>query len=139
MNGIYFSYKIVDQVENWEEALYLAAKDALHDKVINALYLKDVVDTVDQVKTLLVINEHTILLHAEPSEYVRKDMLTYLNVKKGVPFFDKTIHHFFLFGAQTPNDHLRLLKWITRFTMEARTDETLYQYKRLKSYFSDAL
>lgn len=139
MNGIYFSYKLVDHVDNWEEALYLAAKDALNDKVINALYLKDVVDTVEKVKTLLVVNENTILLHAEPSEYVRKDCLGYLNVKKGVTFFDKTVHHFFLFGAQTPNDHLRLLKWITRFTMEASTDESLYQNKRLKAYFKENL
>ncbi|MFP4286666.1 MAG: PTS sugar transporter subunit IIA [Candidatus Izemoplasmataceae bacterium] len=139
MNGIYFSYKLLDRVENWEEALYKTAKDALNDKVINALYLKDVVDTVNQAKTLLVINENTILFHAAPSEYVRKDCLAYLSIKEGVKFFDKTIHHVFLFGAQTPNEHIKLLKWITKFTLEALTSPSMYECKHLKAYFKEKL
>jgi mannitol/fructose-specific phosphotransferase system IIA component (Ntr-type) len=139
MNGIYYSYKVEKALSNWEEALYIAAKDALHDKVISALYLKDVVDTVSELKSLLVINNDTVLLHARPSEYVRKDFLAYLEIKESVPFFDKSINHVFLFGAQTQGDHVKLLKWITRFTMEAATDKTLYTCKSLKDYFKEHL
>ncbi|MFH5881124.1 MAG: PTS sugar transporter subunit IIA [Candidatus Izemoplasmataceae bacterium] len=138
MNGMYFSYKEIDKVENWEEALYKAAADALHSKVITALYLKEVVDVVEQAKTMLVINDDTVLLHAEPSENVRKDCLCYLKLDESVGFFNKKVKHVFLFGARTPDYHLKLLKWITKFTMEASTSHKLYERDLIHGYFTKA-
>lgn len=135
---MYFSYKEYDRVENWEEALYKAASDALHSKVINALYLKEVVDVVEQAKTMLVINDDTVLLHAEPSEHVRKDCLCYLKLDESVGFFNKQVKHVFLFGARTADYHLKLLKWITKFTMEASTSKNLYNREIFHGYFSKA-
>ncbi len=135
MENMHFSHRQLDSGDSWETVLYETGQEAYAAKMINALYLKDVVEVVNIHEDKLVINEDTVLWHATPSEHVRKNVICYTEVKKPFPYFKKRIKHAFLFGAQTYHDHITLLKTITKFTLEANTNKKLYDPKLMREWF----
>lgn len=137
MEHIHFSHRQLDSGDSWETILYETGQDAFASKVINALYLKDVVDVVNQYEDKLVINDDTVLWHATPSEHVRKNVICYMSVKQPFQYFRKKIKHAFLFGAQTYDDHLTLLKTITRFTLEASINPELYHPRKMRAWLKE--
>lgn len=139
MRDYYFSYQTKRSIDTWETALYEAASDALHRKVMSAIYLKDIVDAVLESKTVFVMNDQVVLFHARPSEHVRKEFIAYMHVNNGVGYFDKTLHHVFVFGARDEALHIVLLKTLTRFVMEASTDDKLYRQDRMRSALKQSL
>lgn len=136
---LFMSHHTVETVENWETALYKVASDALYAKAIGALYLKEVVDTVQTAQAMLVLNDDTILFHARPSEAVRQSTISYLHVAQGVGYFNKTLRHVFLFAAQTDHHHLIMLKHLTRLVFEQTTNPSLYEPDNMREYLHRAL
>lgn len=132
MRDYYFSHQTKRTIDTWESALYEAASDALYRKVMQAIYLKEIVDAVLEAKTVFVMNEQVVLFHARPSEHVHKEFIAYMHVKEGVGYFDKTLHHIFVFGARDEALHIALLKTLTRFVMEASVDKSLYRQDRMR-------
>lgn len=135
-NRLFIAHQTVETIENWETALYQVASEALRAKALGALYLKEVVDTVQTAQAMLVLNDDTILFHARPSESVRQATISYLHVKNGVPYFNKTLHHVFLFAAQTDQEHLDMLKVLSRLVFEQTTNHTLYRSDAMRQYLS---
>lgn len=128
-------FKTVEQLLSWEEALYKATSQLIEKKVLSANYLKDIVEEVNRSGAYMAITHDTVLFHARPSDYIFKEFISYLKVDEGITYFDKTIHHVFVFGARTPDYHQILLRQISMFITETKSDPSLLELNTMTQWF----
>ncbi|MBV7389628.1 BglG family transcription antiterminator [Enterococcus sp. ALS3] len=74
---------IIDQVEDYKEAMVLAGKPLLLDGSVTENYIQSVIDTHDFDDPYTILGEDVAIPHALPSEGVQKIGISLLIVRKG--------------------------------------------------------
>lgn len=74
---------IIDQVEDYKEAMALAGKPLLLDGSVTENYIQSVIDTHDFDDPYTILGEDVAIPHALPSEGVQKIGISLLIVRKG--------------------------------------------------------
>ena len=78
--------QIVNEVEDWEEAIRLASKPLIKKKAIEPRYLSKMIEAVHQFGTYMVLVEGTAFVHAGPEDGINYNCTAILVVKKPFKF-----------------------------------------------------
>lgn len=103
---------IIDSIENWENAVKLAAKPLLADKSINENYVRAMISNIKKFGAYIVINDVIALAHSRPEDGAMKDCLSLLKINEGVSFdenLDEKVYLIFVLGAVSNSSHMGLL------------------------------
>lgn len=103
---------IIDSIENWENAIRLAAKPLLLDNSITENYVRSMVNNVKKFGTYIVINDTIALAHSRPEDGVSKNCLSLLKINEGVVFDENLgdkVYLIFVLGAVSNRSHIDIL------------------------------
>lgn len=103
---------IIDKIENWENAIKLAAKPLILDNSITENYVRAMINNVKKFGAYIVINDTIALAHSRPEDGVAKDCLSLLKINDGVAFdesLNEKVYLVFVLGAVTNKSHIDVL------------------------------
>lgn len=103
---------IIDKIENWENAIRLAAKPLILDNSITENYVRAMINNVKKFGAYIVINDTIALAHSRPEDGVTKDCLSLLKINDGVIFdenLSEKVYLIFVLGAVTNKSHIDVL------------------------------
>ena len=103
---------IIDKIENWENAIRLAAKPLLLDKSVSENYVRAMINNVKKFGAYIVINDVIALAHSRPEDGVTRNCLSLLKINEGVVFdkaFDDKVYLIFVLGAVDNSSHMNVL------------------------------
>ncbi len=103
---------IVDKIENWENAIKLAAKPLLLDNSITENYVRAMVNNVKKFGAYIVINDVLALAHSRPEDGVNRNCLSLLKINEGVVFDEalgSRVYLIFVLGAVNNSSHMDIL------------------------------
>lgn len=103
---------IVDKIENWENAIKLAAKPLLLDNSITENYVRAMVNNVKKFGAYIVINDVLALAHSRPEDGVNRNCLSLLKINEGVVFDEalgSKVYLIFVLGAVNNSSHMDIL------------------------------
>ncbi len=99
--------KIVDSIDNWEDAIKIGAEPLLNKGNIKAEYIQAMIDSVHKNGPYMVLVDHIAMPHARPEMGVVKTGMSFLKVKNGVDFHqtDEKVYLFFTLAAENADGH----------------------------------
>ena len=103
---------VVDKIENWENAVKLAAKPLLLDNSITENYVRSMVNNVKKFGAYIVINDVIALAHSRPEDGVNRNCLSLLKINEGIVFdeaLDNKVYLIFVLGAVDNRSHMSIL------------------------------
>lgn len=103
---------VIDKIENWENAIKLAAKPLLLDNSITENYVRAMVNNVKKFGAYIVINDVLALAHSRPEDGVNRNCLSLLKVNEGVVFdeaLESRVYLIFVLGAVNNSSHMDIL------------------------------
>ena len=103
---------IIDSIENWENAIRLAAKPLLLDNSITENYVRSMVNNVKKFGAYIVINDTIALAHSRPEDGVSRNCLSLLKINEGVVFDENLgdkVYLIFVLGAVSNRSHIDIL------------------------------
>ncbi len=103
---------IIDKIENWENAIKLAAKPLILDNSITENYIRAMINNIKKFGAYIVINDTIALAHSRPEDGVIKDCLSLLKINDGVIFdenLSEKVYLIFVLGAVTNKSHIDIL------------------------------
>lgn len=105
---------IVDRVQNWEEAVRVAAKPLTADMLVTPHYVDAMINNIKKFGTYIVVAPKVAMPHSRPEDGVNKNCLALLKINEGVFFGDEAdedekVYLVFVLGAVDSNSHIETL------------------------------
>ena len=99
--------QVVESIEDWQEALKIAAKPLLDAKNIEPRYIDSIIENVKKNGPYIVLTDGVAMPHSRPEAGVIKEGMSLLKVKNGVDFYqtEKKVYLFFTLAAKDSNSH----------------------------------
>lgn len=119
---------IIDKIENWENAIRLAAKPLLLDNSITENYVRAMINNVKKFGAYIVINDVIALAHSRPEDGVTRNCLSLLKINEGVVFdetLDEKVYLVFVLGAVDNSSHMDILLKLMEIIDDAEFIEKL--------------
>ncbi len=99
----------VKKVNDWREAIRLAAKPLLEDGSIEKLYIDDMIKSLNEHGPYIVLADRFALPHASSKKGVNKLSMSLLVVEEEVDLLGKPVNIFMVLAAIDNNSHIRAL------------------------------
>lgn len=116
--------QVVDKVDSWRDAIRLAAKPLVDNKLVEVSYVDAMVSNVEKFGDYILIEENIALPHSRPEHGVNENCLALLKVTEGVTFDSgEKAYLFFALGAKDSDQHIVTLQEL----MDAIEDEDKVQ------------
>jgi mannitol operon transcriptional antiterminator len=122
--------QIVDRVNNWKEAIELAAKPLLENNYITLDYIQAMINNVLELGPYIVIAPGIALPHARPEQGVKKLGMSLLKVKNPCSFTDKEEHQvnlIIVLAAIDNETHLKALSQMSKLLSNKENLKTLFE------------
>lgn len=108
----------VETIDNWKEAIEIAAQPLLDKGVIEEGYVSNMIQSVKDNGPYIVLNDYFALPHAKAGEGVNEVGLSLLTVKEPVDLEGKPVKIFLVLAAVDSSAHLEVLSEISELLME---------------------
>lgn len=108
----------VETIDNWKEAIEIAAQPLLDKGVIEEAYVSNMIQSVKDNGPYIVLNDYFALPHAKAGEGVNEVGLSLLTVKEPVDLEGKPVKIFLVLAAVDSSAHLEVLSEISELLME---------------------
>ncbi|MDC0802644.1 PTS sugar transporter subunit IIA [Clostridium paraputrificum] len=99
----------IKKVNDWREAIRLAAKPLLEDGSIEKLYIDDMIKSLNEHGPYIVLADRFALPHASSKKGVNKLSMSLLVVEEEVDLLGKPVNIFMVLAAIDNNSHIRAL------------------------------
>lgn len=102
---------IVENVNDWKEAITLAAKPLVEDGSVENSYIDAMIANVNKFGTYIVIAPKVAMPHSRPEDGVNKNCVSMLKINEGVVFEgeEEKVYVFFVLGAVNNDSHIETL------------------------------
>lgn len=118
--------QVMNQVENWKEAIRIAAIPLVEDKTVGSEYVDAMIENVEKNGSYIVVAPGVAIPHSRPEDGVRKTGLSLLKLTKGVMFpEEKEVQVIFVLAANDNETHLQLISELADLIMEEEQFENL--------------
>lgn len=108
-----------DSVNDWQEAIRVAAYPLLRDGFITENYIEKMIDSVNTLGPYIVISKDIAIPHANPDDGVIKTALSVLKLNKRVQFSeDKAVKMLIVLAGSSGGEHIELIKEISTLLMD---------------------
>lgn len=100
--------QIVENVDDWEHAIHIAAEPLLNKKLIEPRYVNKIITNIHELGTYMILTPGVIMPHARPEDGALRTSMSLLRVNNGVlfPNNDEPVYLFFVLAAQDGSAHL---------------------------------
>lgn len=104
--------QVVDQVDDWEQAINMAAQPLLKQDYFEQSYIKAMIDSVKQLGPYIVIAPEIAIAHARPNDDVKQVGLSLLKLKHHINFSENDHYAslIFVLSAIDNEAHLAILR-----------------------------
>ncbi|WP_436862258.1 PTS sugar transporter subunit IIA [Staphylococcus caeli] len=104
--------QVVDQVDDWEQAINLAAQPLLKQDYFEESYIKAMIDSVKQLGPYIVIAPEIAIAHARPNDDVKQVGLSLLKLNHHINFSEDGHYAslIFVLSAIDNEAHLAILR-----------------------------
>lgn len=99
----------VKRVDNWKEAIKLAAKPLLDDGSIETIYIDNMIESLIEHGPYIVLADRFALPHASSKKGVNKLSMSLLVVEEEVDLLGKPVNIFMVLAATDNNSHIKAL------------------------------
>lgn len=99
----------VKRVDNWKEAIKLAAKPLLDDGSIETIYIDNMIESLMEHGPYIVLADRFALPHASSKKGVNKLSMSLLVVEEEVDLLGKPVNIFMVLAATDNNSHIKAL------------------------------
>ncbi|EHO78819.1 PTS sugar transporter subunit IIA [Fusobacterium ulcerans] len=127
-NAVKGRVNIVENVNDWKEAITLAAKPLVEDGSVENSYIDAMIANVNKFGTYIVIAPKVAMPHSRPEDGVNKNCVSLLKVNEGVLFEgeEERIYVFFVLGAVNSDSHIEtLMELMELIEDEEKIDEII--------------
>ena len=110
--------QLVDNIENWEQAIDLVCKPVIKSGDITSEYQQAIITSTKDIGPYYVLGPQIAMPHARPEEGVINNALSLLVVKNGVSFYSSEndpVKIILLLAANNSNQHIELITKISEF------------------------
>lgn len=115
----------IERVDNWEEAIKLAAKPLLEDGSIETIYIDDMIESLNEHGPYIVLADKFALPHASSKKGVNKLSMSLLVVEEAVDLLGKPVNIFMVLAAIDNNSHIRALASLSEMLYDSSNIDTL--------------
>lgn len=115
----------VKRVDNWKEAIKLAAKPLLEDGSIEAIYIDNMIESLNEHGPYIVLADRFALPHASSKKGVNKLSMSLLVVEDEVDLLGKPVNIFMVLAATDNNSHIRALASLSEMLYDASNIDIL--------------
>lgn len=114
---------VVQHVEDWENAIKLAAKPLLDDKSIEPSYVTAMIESVHTYGAYIVLDDYFALPHAKSKVGVNRLGMSLLVVRDAVDLLGKPVNIFLVLAAVDTTSHLNALGTLSDILGERKNIE----------------
>ena len=115
----------VKRVEDWKEAVRVAAKPLLNDNSIDESYVVDMIESIEKHGPYIVLADRFALPHASSKNGVNKLAMSLLVVEEEVDLLGKPVNIFMVLAAVDNNSHIRALASLSEMLYEQENIEAI--------------
>lgn len=101
---------IVENVEDWREAVRKAGNILLKKESIEERYIDAAIKNIETLGNYIVLTDNVAMPHARPKDGVKKTDLALLVIKEGVNFSDEKVYLVFMLASKDNNSHIEIIK-----------------------------
>lgn len=106
--------KSIESVQNWEEAIRIAAESLLQDQSITENYVQKMISNVREMGPYIVISNDIAIPHARPEDGVLKTAVAILKLKNRVVFSpEKSVNTILVLAGSSNGSHINILRDIS--------------------------
>lgn len=117
--------QIKKSVNNWEEAIEIAAQPLLDDESINKEYIKKMIESVYEYGPYIVLKEGFALPHASSNSGVNKLSMSMLSLEEPIDVLGKEADIFIVLATVDNNSHLKALASLTKIISDDEAFDSL--------------
>ena len=99
--------QIIEDAENWEEAIKISAKPLLDNNNIEYRYVDSIINNIYKYGAYIVLVDGTAMAHSRPEDGVIKMGMSFLKIKNGIDFYktENKVYLFFTLAAEDSSSH----------------------------------
>ena len=99
--------QIIENAENWEEAIKISAKPLLDNNNIEYRYIDSIINNVYKYGAYIVLVDGAAMPHSRPEDGVIKTGMSFLKIKNGIDFYktENKVYLFFTLAAEDSSSH----------------------------------
>ncbi|WP_028330574.1 PTS sugar transporter subunit IIA [Brachyspira alvinipulli] len=99
--------QIIEDAENWEEAIKISAKPLLDNNNIEYRYVDSIINNVYKYGAYIVLVDGAAMAHSRPEDGVIKMGMSFLKIKNGIDFYqtENKVYLFFTLAAEDSSSH----------------------------------
>lgn len=99
--------QIIEDAENWEEAIRISAKPLLDNNNIEYRYVDSIINNVYKYGAYIVLVDGAAMPHSRPEDGVIKMGMSFLKIKNGIDFYktENKVYLFFTLAAENSSSH----------------------------------
>ncbi len=119
--------QVVENIDNWEEAIKYASKPLLEKKTIEDRYVTSMIDNIHELGAYIVLMPGVAMPHSRPENGVNITSMSLLKLDKGVSFSKdkKDINLIFILAAGDNTSHMDAIIGLTDLLDDAEKIEQI--------------
>jgi PTS system ascorbate-specific IIA component len=114
-------------VDNWEEAITVAARPLLNKGVIDDSYVEAMIDSVEKNGPYIVLKDYFALPHAQAGTGVNEVGMSLLTLEESVDLKGNEVKVFLVLAAVDASAHLDALSEVSELLMDDEKYEIVLQ------------
>lgn len=114
-------------VDNWEEAIAMAARPLLNKGVIDDSYVEAMIDSVEKNGPYIVLKDYFALPHAQAGTGVNEVGMSLLTLEESVDLKGNEVKVFLVLAAVDASAHLDALSEVSELLMDDEKYEIVLQ------------
>ncbi|WP_156300219.1 PTS sugar transporter subunit IIA [Streptobacillus canis] len=123
---------IRESVQNWEEAIKLAARPLVDSGNIREEYIDKMIESVNNLGFYIVLTDDIAMPHARPEDGVIETGVSFLKVNEAVEFGDTKLHLIFVLAAKDKDSHIDTIGALLEIFQDDEKIEKLKEAKKLE-------
>ena len=113
--------QIVDGVDDWKEAIEIAAVPLLGKDVIMQEYVDGIIDSYENNKPPIVFGSDILVPHGYPGEYTKEVGMSFVRINEGIVFGEAKVNFVVLLSVTDKKKHLKAILQLLNLA-ENKTD-----------------
>ncbi|MDU1912325.1 PTS sugar transporter subunit IIA [Fusobacterium sp.] len=125
---------IIENVNDWKEAIVLAAKPLVEDGSIENSYIDAMIANVNKFGTYIIIAPKVAMPHSRPEDGVNKNCISMLKINEGIVFEgeEEKVFIFFVLGAVNNDSHIETLMELMELIEDEERIEKIIEVKTVQ-------
>lgn len=116
----------VDEIKNWKDSIYIAAKPLLDNGYINKKYVDKIISNTKVTGFYMILDEYLAMPHARPEDGVINTGVSFLKLSKPCMYGTEPINLIFVIAAKDSNTHIDMIKNLLKiFQDESKKDKLI--------------